>query len=368
MRAKLLLPVMLAAFTVGWRSPVPLVYPVNMTLSGERLFVSDRFNGIHIFDVTDPAAPKPTLTIPLNDNRGTAVRGDIVYANDESRLLVIRVTDDAYEVIKEIETSQPYVDGGPLWGDVIVERDNGFGCDCNNPYDAARVAAPASGTGSSYATFTVIDNYLYYLDYTSIVTMDISTPEDPKELSRTRIGWQIETLYPSKKLLFVGGSRGMYVFDRSNPAAPREIGGVEHFRACDPVVVSGPVAYVTLRGGNRCGQSRDVLLCVSLENPSAPVVLGEKELHTPYGLVARGPFLYVSNGTGGYKLLDVARPFEPQVVAGWSDWPTKDFIWDGDVLYVLGFDDLRVFDVGDPAKPVLLATLEPSAAQEVARE
>jgi hypothetical protein len=215
-----------------------------------------------------------------------------------------------------------------------------------------------AGAGSSYATFAVVDDYLYYIDYASIVTFDIEEPENPKELSRTRTGWSIETIHPADDLLFVGGTRGMYIFDRKKPWEPKEIGHIDHFRACDPVVVSGPVAYVTLRGGNQCGESRDVLLCVDIEDPTNPVVIGEKEVETPYGLTVRAPFLYVSTGQGGYKLFDVAMPNDPGVIGGWDDWPTKDFIWSGDVLFVLGVDDLRIFDVSNPAKPVLLATIE----------
>jgi hypothetical protein len=329
-----------------------------MTLAGDRLFVSDRYTGVHVYDITDPAAPDPALTIPLAGNRGTAVKGDIVYANDYQRLLVIRIAGETYEVVKEIKPTYEWDDRGLGGYKGSVPRDNGFGCVCLNSGSVEPVATQSAGVGSSYATFAVIDDYLYYLDYTSIVTMDISKPSDPKEVSRTSVGWDIETIYPTDNLLFVGGTRGMYVFDLSDRTKPKEIGRVEHFRACDPVVVSGPVAYVTLRGGNTCGQSRDVLLCVDVENPARPVVIGEKELETPYGLVVRDPYLYVSTGHNGYKLLDVTKPDNPDVVTSWTNWPTKDFIWSGDVLFILGFDDLRIFDVSTPSEPVLLATIE----------
>jgi hypothetical protein len=72
----------------------------------------------------------------------------------------------------------------------------------------------------------------------------------------------------------------------------------------------------------------------------------------------KDPYLYVSTGHSGYKLLDVTKPFNPDIVTSWPSWPTKDFIWSGNVLFVLGFDDLRIFDVSTPSEPVLLATIE----------
>jgi hypothetical protein len=359
MRSAILLTILIAPLAIGWRASSPLVYPVNMTLADERLFVSDRYNGVHVYDLDDPSAPQPAFVIPLSGNRGTAVKGDILYANDRGRLLVIRIKENTYEIIKEIETSYPSYDDKPLWFEGPLDvRKRGFGCVCDNLDQGALAPSSSGGTGSSYATFAVIEDFLYYIDYTSIVTLDISKPEDPRELSRVNIGWDVETIYPADNLLFIGGTRGMYIFDRKDPSTPAEIGRIEHFRACDPVVVSGPVAYVTLRGGNACGESRDVLLCVSVENPTHPVLMGEKELETPYGLAVRDPFLYVSSGENGFKLIDVAKPQEPEIVAGWLDWPTKDFIWSGDLLYILGLDDLRIYDVSTPSNPVLLATIE----------
>jgi hypothetical protein len=363
MRSRILLPILLAPLALGWYVSSPLKYPVNMTLADERLYVSDRYNGVHVFDVTDPETPQPAFVIPLVGNRGTAVKGDIIYANERDRLLVIRIEGNTYEVVKEIEPTYPSGGGEIPWLEGPLHRQNrGFGCNCINSTDLGARSSSSPSTGSSYATFAVIDDFLYYLDYTSIVTLDITEPENPKELSRTRIGWTVETIYPTNDFLFIGGTRGMYVFDRNDPAKPKEIGRVEHFRACDPVVVSGPVAYVTLRGGNACGESRDVLLCVSVEDPSHPLIISEKELETPYGLVARDPFLYVSSGKGGFKLLDVANPEEPEVVDEWTDWPTKDFIWSGDILFVLGFENLLIFDVSTPSNPALLATIEPETS------
>ena len=150
----------------------------------------------------------------------------------------------------------------------------------------------------------------------------------------------------------------MYIFDRTDPLAPLQVGQVEHARACDPVVVSGSTAYVTLRGGSQCGAAPDELLCVNIEEPWDPRVVAVKPLATPWGLVVREPHLFVSNGESGYSLLDVSRPEAPSPTAVWTDWATRDFIWSGDTLFVLGTRDLRIFDVRDPSHPVLLSRIE----------
>ena len=127
-----ILAVLLATFTVGWRSSpqTQLNFPISMTLSGERLLVSDRDTGIHVFDVTDLQAPEPIVTIPIYGNRGTAVKGDIVYANKFNRLLVIKVEGSSYEVLKVIDPVDDYGSGG-IWMEGPPSRDYGYGCFCS---------------------------------------------------------------------------------------------------------------------------------------------------------------------------------------------------------------------------------------------
>ncbi|UCG53198.1 MAG: hypothetical protein JSW58_06490 [Candidatus Latescibacterota bacterium] len=356
-KAYLISIMVLVVFSVGWRVPWTitspgLTEPINMTLQDTLLLVSDPSTGIHIYDIGNPLTPEFVMNIPLRGNRGTAIRDDIVYANVYGSLLVIRLKGNSYEVIKTINEVEPIYD-------CVVMDDRGgmWGCACSRQSEYSP-ASPSSGVGSSYATFAVIGSFLYYLDYSSIVTMDISTPEDPTEVSRTRVDWSVETLFPTEDYLFVGGTRGMYIYDRSNPKFPVEIGRVEHFEGCDPVVVSGTVAFVTLRGGNACGETRDVLLSVNIEDPHDPVVIGEKPIKTPYGLTVDDVLLYVGKGRSGFELFNVAAPGNPSSIGAWSDWAAKDFIWRDGLLIAMGFRDVRLYDVSTPAEPILLSHID----------
>jgi hypothetical protein len=352
------LMLVLASFAVGWRATPPASFnPRSMTLSGTRLFVSDAGVGVRMFDVADPAAPTETGLVPLRGNLGTAVKDDILYANEYAALVVLREGPDGYTEVTRLGDDYSdyiYLDRGGTRGFKGSTYGNGYGCACGSTAYAP-MAVP-SAYGSSYATFAVIGDYLYRVSGSTLVTYDISKPSAPVELTRTGAGWTIETIYPTDAFLFVGGTRGMYVFDRSNAEKPKLIARIEHVEACDPVVVSGTTAYVTLLGGNPCGAVDDQLLCVDIADPSHPAVIAEKNLVTPHGLAVRDPYLYVSNGRSGFTLLDVQRPGQPDAVGQWADRATRDFIWDRDTLYVLGDRDVHVFDVSDPRNPVYLAT------------
>jgi len=352
-----LLFVMMAAFAVGWRvpaasTPTALDNPINMTLADNMLYVSDQASGVHVYEVSNPASPRAVTRIALGGNRGTAVKDDILYASTWNAVRVYRREADTFTLVTELESGYDYNDGG--WNESTEEYS--FACACRTGQFVE--SSPAPSGSSSYATFAVVDDYLYRVDYRRLITYDISDPAKPKEIGRMSFGWTIETLYPTPQYLFVGGTRGMYVCDRSNPAQPAFIGQVEHFRACDPVVVSGTTAFVTVRGGTACGQSDDLLLTVDITDPSKPSIVGEKDVATPFGLAVREPYLYVSTGESGYALLDIGNPAAPSAVESWSDWATRDFLWTSNILYVLGVDDVRIFDVTDPKAPVLLSIIE----------
>lgn len=119
------------------------------------------------------------------------------------------------------------------------------------------------------ARFTIFDKYLYAATQSDLLVFDISTAEKPDSVNKINLGWGIETIFPYKDKLFIGSNTGMYIFDNSNPAKPVRQSIFQHARACDPVVVEGDKAYVTLRQG-WCGQSPnqlDIVNISSLTNP-----------------------------------------------------------------------------------------------------
>ncbi|HEX6791657.1 MAG TPA: hypothetical protein VF247_10140 [Candidatus Krumholzibacteria bacterium] len=345
----------LSVLSLGWRATPAdrMVYPISMTLADNRLYVSGGHSGLHVYDVTDPAAPGKVIHIPLDFNASTAVKDDIVYANDGGQLQAIRISGDSYTVVAKIGVKLQFHDVPSPGVD-----DESFSCMCTtNTFDAASVSPPA--TASSFSAFALVDDRLYRADDNgSIIVYDVSVPDTLTLVSDVPVGWDIETLHPSGELLFVGGFNGMYIFDREDPDHPRQLSKIQHVRACDPVVVSGSTAYVTLRGGNACGLSPDELLCVSIADPGKPEVVGEKPLNTPYGLAAQNARVYVSHGIGGYSLVDASDPANVTIEKTWSGALTRDFIWSGNTLFVLTDDNVNIYDVADPLAPKLLSQVQ----------
>jgi hypothetical protein len=343
---------LLGIFSIGSRLDNGAVYssiinPENMYLYDTILLVSDSVAGIHVYSVKNGSAPAFRMRIPLRGNNGVAMKGDVIYANSYGSIVTIRLTGPStYEV-------SSYIKGTPTYA---MNEGTGLGCD---PFGSppAPVEAGSSGSGGSYAVFAVIDSYLYYLDGSNVVTLDISNPQSPQQLSQTHVDWSAETLFPTRKYLFVGGESGMYVLDRSNPSNLSEIGTVSHFRAYDPVVVSDTVAFVSLRMGSDPKVVQDEVLSVSLGSMANPYIISELSLTTPYGLAVSDSLLYVAQGYNGFALYNVKDPRQMTAVASWTTPSVKDFIWAGNRLYVMTFGEIMIYDVTNPSAPALLSTI-----------
>jgi hypothetical protein len=343
----------LGFFSLGLRfdngaSHKPLAGPTNIYLYDSLLLISDSSTGIHIYSMKNERSPVFEQRIPLGGNTGIAMRGNVLYANSFGRILAIRLTGDATYEISSVVKEDPY------WNPGNSTQNSGWGCASSEP------TAPyvgSAGTGGSSAVFAVVDSFLYYIDNTSVVTMSIAKPDSPVKLNETFVDWSIETICPTQKYLFVGSSIGVYILDRSNPSSPVQVGMETHSRAYDPVVVQGATAYVTLRTGWNSWASQDELLVVDVSNPAQTDSIGSMPLYTPYGLAASDTLLYVAMGTNGSCLLDVKNPSAISAIQTWTS-PAKDFIWQGNRLYVMGCADVRLYDVTDPASPALLSTIQ----------
>jgi hypothetical protein len=352
-KAVLFSVVVLGFFSLGGRMSdgsgyKALVGPHNIYLYDSLLVIADSSTGIHIYSVKNEQSPVFKQRIPLGGNTGVAMRGNVLYANSFGRILALRLTSGStYEIASVIKEDPSW----PMYNDEYT----GWGCQ-NNPVPMA--PGTSSGQGGSYAIFAVIDTFLYYINNSSIVTMSISNPDNPVKLNETFVDWTIETLFPTQRYLYVGSYSGMYIFDRSNPAQPVQTGTTTHIRAYDPVVVSDTMAYVTLRTNWYSWYPQDELVMVNVSNPAQADSLAAIPLLTPYGLAVSDTLLYVAQGTNGYCLLDVKDPMAVRTLRSWQTPYARDFIWLGTRLYLMGLNDVRIYDASDPAAPLLLSTIQ----------
>ena len=148
-------------------------------------------------------------------------------------------------------------------------------------------------------------------------------------------------------MLFLGTTNGLMIYDLTDPIKPGYLSSLSHIVGCDPVVVQGDYAYVTIRGGNACGQNLSLLEVINISNPSAPQRKASFDMKEPYGLGIEGNILFICDQ--GLKIFDATVP---EVVGA---KPIKQFtsIHGFDVipykgtLMLIGDDGLYQYDYSD---------------------
>jgi hypothetical protein len=350
--------------------------------------VNEYQKGIHVFDNTNPSDPQNLKFIEIPGNVDLAIKDNILYADSYVDLLAIDISnlDDIKEVTR-IENAFPYmipeysvgivgnVDSqkGIVTGYQLVEKtekvdpaDNQWNrypywaedkmFVSNMPGNAASNSNNV-GVGGSMARFAVYQNFLYAVESGSLKLFDITTPATPVVKTDINIGWNIETIFPYNDKLFIGSSTGMFIYGLNDPSNPSLISQFRHASSCDPVVVQGDYAYVTLRSGNLCGDATSQLDVIDLTNIEFPVLLKDYPMEEPYGLGIDDSLLFVCDGSAGLKIYNSSDPFaiDSNRIAAYPDVNAFDVIPLGEVLLMAGKDGLYQYNYSDPKNITLLS-------------
>ena len=97
----------------------------------------------------------------------------------------------------------------------------------------------------------------------------------------------------------MGSTSGMFIYNLNNPAKPQYVSSYSHFTSCDPVIVSGKYAYVTLRseqGNWSCSRIVNELQVIDISNISQPFEAASYTMVNPKGLAMANGTLFVCDG------------------------------------------------------------------------
>lgn len=290
------------------------------------IFVNEPYRGIHVIDNSTPASPKKVSFLNVMGNIDIAIKGNYLYADSYNDLTVFDISDPLnITFVKRLPEATGYLvsQDGLLMGwkmsaDSIVigytSRDTAY-CDCSdNEYPVlfgSEMAAsynktPQTGKGGSMARFTITGNYLYAVNFSQLKSFDLSNAADPVFKSSQNINGGIETIFPYGEYLFIGSQNAMYIYDILHPATPVKRSAVTHFRACDPVVVEGNKAYVTIRSGSTCAGTFNQLQVFDITNVDNPIKLSTTEMKNPHGLGIDNGKLFICEGAFGLRFLDAS--------------------------------------------------------------
>jgi len=204
---------------------------------------------------------------------------------------------------------------------------------CSDDSDSGTTNA-ADGKGGSLAIFALKGDYLYSVDNATLNVFSLIEASGPVKVNDIDIGFNIETLFADGDYLYVGSQNGMYLYSIANPENPQLLSRAEHFTSCDPVVANTTHAFVTLHSNTFCGNNLNVLHVYNIADKSHPQLIHTRNLVQPKGLGLYGSH-YLIICDDEIKIFDIANPAEP-VLAASINKQCNDVIINGNTLFAIG--------------------------------
>ena len=228
---------------------------------------------------------------------------------------------------------------------------------CNKSSSSASSDSSSSGQGGSLARFTVVNNFLYMVDWNSLKCYDLTQPASPVLKNSVPLNWDTETIFPYNNNLYIGSRNGMYVFSLKDPSNPVKLGEVSHLKSCDPVVANDTMAFVTLRAGTACGNVTEGLYVYNIKDPLKLEEVKLLPMTTPIGLGLNDTILYVCRMSDGLSVINVKKPAEPEILQTIKGDSFQDVIAYNNLLITYVSNGLILYDISKPAEPVELTRL-----------
>ena len=352
-------------------APREINNPGRLYFKDGYMYINEVGEGIHVVNNTNPRFPVSVGFVNIPGNFDLAAKGNFLYADSYVDLVVLNISDPgnitlvsrAESVFADYnswngrwdEDNQTILTG---YNETWVEDEISMDCDDEGgawwgrgggwffAEDAAvrtqslstNSGSPGAGVGGSLARFTIYDDYLYTIDWTDMRLFDISDQTSPEKTQTIPLGWGIETIYPYGDKLFLGAQNGMHIYDNADPSAPEWLSTYEHINSCDPVVVQGDWAYVTLRSGTACAGFTNQLDVVNVSDLSNPYLHRSYDMENPHGLGIDNDCLFITEGANGMKFMDASDLNDITLVDEIRDLHAIDVIALNDVLMVIGED------------------------------
>jgi len=366
---------------------IEIAHPGKIYFKDDYLFVNEYSKGIHVIDNSDPFNPKKIAFYEILGNVDMAIKGNILYADSYIDLVAIDITDinnpkekgrltNVFpEVVPEGDIWFPYAmvdktkgviidwetktiteehEPGSYWGGWIYRGDFML----MSAAGSERNWSAGAGKSGSMARFMLNNDFLYLISHPwQLKTIDVKESDKMNVVDSVEVSRSMETLFKVGDKMFMGTTTGMLIYDISNAAKPMQISQYNHLTACDPVVVDGQYAYVTLRTGTRCTNAQNLLEVIDISSITNPFLVKSYPLFNPHGLGVDGNLLFICDGKAGLKIYDKSDPLAiiAHQVAYYPDFDTFDVITLDGILVLTGEKGIYQYDYSDPGDIVQMS-------------
>lgn len=349
-------------------------------LLDQYIYVVEQNKGIHIINNQNPSSPIKVGFLTISDVSEVHAKGNTLYCFNYNRAYLFDISNRSQPVYKKYINNlgfedpnykNPYMDsvsviyerievdsatyfayysqyggwgftGNPLLKDFMGATTLG-----NVRFNVSSAAGTTNTAKvGSTARIAIKNDHLYFTNGYMLYTYQLNGDLGISQVSKTNLNFNCETLFEYEEYLYMGSPNGMYIYSLSSPSSPYKTGEYRHVRSCDPVVVSGNIAYVTLRNDNDCAQGVNQLEVLDVTNKSAPKLLHVYPLHNPYGLGIDNGILFVCDGSMGLKVFDAKDPhtIDQNLIGHFSAIQIRDVIPHQNVLLSIAKNAIIQYD------------------------
>jgi hypothetical protein len=329
---------------VKFQNPKSTVNAGKLLVYRNWIFLVEKKEGVHIIDNTNPSNPQKIgfITIPVAED--IHLKNDVLYSVGSNFILSVDVSNVRMPSVLSITTDIGgyYSDSNKTYKDSFVYAYQNrfvhynyysiaYPFEVLNLSDINTVSNTSTAKVGSMARVAIVSDYLYYVSISKMVTFKLVSKIPQFRSSQLFSIPNIETIFPYKNNLFLGAFTGMYIYGTNNPDMPNKIGELNHVRSCDPVVVEGDYAYVTLSRGNFCSLNAvDELKVIDVSNLSTPKLIKDYPMYNPKGLAIENNKLFICDGSEGLKIFDATdkKNIDLNKIATFKDGTMQDLILD----------------------------------------
>ena len=355
--------------------------PGKIYFKDQFIFINEKMMGVHVFDVSDPANPQNKGFIEIPGNIDIAIKENTLYADSYIDLVAIDISSfTAIAEVGRVQKILPYTlpkynEKLPIarldetkgvvvgWEEKSVRQEveqryypiyhHGW---TTGSMDMARysnggiggVSGTTYGVGGSMARFGLYKDFLYIVNQYNLLTFKLNSNSQVTLLDTKPIGWNVETIFITDNHLFLGTQNGMVVVSLEVPERPSQKGSFSHVTACDPVVIKGDLAFVTLKGGTSCrGATINQLDVVKMsEGYTKFTMLKSYPMFGPQGLGIDNELLFVCDGDAGLKIYNAADPLTitDHLIASFPSINAYDVIPMNNYLFMIGETGFILYD------------------------
>ena len=357
--------------------------PGKIYFKDQYIFINEKMEGVHVFDVSNPNNPQNKGFIVIPGNVDIAIKDNVLYADSYIDLVSIDISNFAN--IKEVGRVQkifPYTlpkynEKLPLakldetkgvvtgWEEKSVRQEieqryypiyyNGVKAEFSDlaSYSSGGIGGTTGstyGVGGSMARFGLYKEFLYIVNQNNLKTFKLNSNSEVTLLNTEYVSWNVETIFITDNHLFLGTRNGMIVESLEVPERPSRKGSFSHMTACDPVVIKGDLAFVTLKGGNTCRGTLNQLDVVRMSNGySSFSLLKSYPMYGPQGLGIDDDLLFLCDGDAGLKVYNVADPLtiNQHLIASFPSINAYDVIPVNNYLFMIGEKGFILYDYSD---------------------